>query len=354
MTTWMAREIAQAPDAVERLLGGGLEPIRAAATALRLADPRWISFVARGTSDHVATYGRYLVETRLAVPASLAAASVTTIYGAPLRWTGGALIAISQSGRSPDLTAVVEAARAHGALTIAVTNDPGSPLASAAAHAIPVLAGPEHAVAATKTYVSCLAAVAALVAHVADDRPTLAALGRVPDALATALRLADPWIADSGIVAAFAETERALVTSRGYDLATALEVAIKLQETAGLFADGHSTADLEHGPVALAGPSVPVLAFRPDGPMGTSIDGALERVRVTGARPWIVGGQEAPTVLDGADAATHSLRMPLPLPDLLMPLARIIPGQILAEAVSRGRGRDPDAPAGLTKVTLTR
>lgn len=350
----MAREIGQIPDAVERLVRDGLGPVRAAAAELRRADPAWVRFVARGTSDHAAIYGRYLVETRLGIPAGLAAASVTTVYGSRLRWSGGAVIAISQSGRSPDLRAVVEAARTGGAATIAITNDPSSPLADAAATCIPVLAGPEHAVAATKTYVACLVAVAALVALTADDRATLAALPTLPDALATALRLAGPWVSGSGIVESFAASDRALVTSRGYDLATALEIAIKLQETAGLFADGHSTADLEHGPVALAAPSVPVLAVRPDGAMGASIDGALERVRATGARPWIVGGQEAPASPDAAEAATHSLRLPLPVPDVLSPAVLVLPGQVLAEAVSRARGRDPDMPDGLTKVTLTR
>lgn len=350
----MAREIGQVPEAVERLLRDGRPAVRTAAAALRQADPRWISFVARGTSDHVATYGRYLVETTLGIPAALAAASVTTIYQAPLRWAGGALIAVSQSGRSPDLLAVVEAARRGGALTIAVTNEAASPLARAAAWTVPVLAGPEHAVAATKTYVSCLVAVASLVAHAAEDRTTVAALERVPDGLGATLRVAEPWVRGSGVVEAFAASERALVTSRGYDLATALEVAIKLQETAGMFADGLSTADLEHGPVALAGPDVPILAFRPDGSMGASIDGALERVRATGARPWIVGGQEPLTTTGGVDAAARSLRMPLSLPAVLMPAVRIIPGQLLAEAVSRARGRDPDSPVGLTKVTMTR
>lgn len=354
MTTWMAREIEGTPDAVERLLRDGRPAIDAAAAAIRAFDPRWVTFVARGTSDHVATYGRYLVETTVGLPAGLAAASVTTVYDAPIRWGGVLVIAISQSGRSPDVAAVVTAARTGGALTIAITNEIGSPLAAAAEVVLPCLAGPERAVAASKTYVTCLVALAALV--VAWAGPTQehlrTALVSLPTALRRNLEVAAGWVHGSGIIEAFAASERALITSRGYDLSTALEIAIKLQETAGIFADGMSTADLEHGPVALAGPDVPVLAIRPGGEMGRRVDGALERVRATGARPWIVGGQEAPTSAT-ASVDGHWLQLPVDLPAGLAPAAFILPGQLLAEAVARHRGRDPDLPTGLTKVTLT-
>jgi glucosamine--fructose-6-phosphate aminotransferase (isomerizing) len=209
-------------------------------------------------------------------------------------------------------------------------------------------------VAASKTYVTCLVALAAVVIAWAGPRQghLVRALGDLPGALRRNLEAAAGWVHGSGVVDAFVGSERAIVTSRGYDLATALEIAIKLQETAGIFADGMSTADLEHGPVALAGPDVPVLAIRPGGEMGRRVDGALERVRATGARPWIVGGQEAPASAT-ASADGHRLQLPVDLPAVLAPAAFILPGQLLAEAVARGRGRDPDLPTGLTKVTLT-
>ena len=353
MTTWMRREIDETPAVVERALVDHAPIVTEVGAAIRSFDPAWVSFVARGSSDHVATYGRYLVEVGTGLPVALAAASATTIYGAPHRWRQGLLVAISQSGESPDLVAVVEAATAGGALTVAITNDPGAPLSRAATTVVPCGAGEERSVAATKTYVACLVAVAATVAAWIGSRRLEDGLRRLPAALAATLEAADPWVAGSGAAEAFTAADRALIVSRGYDLATALEVAIKLQETAGLFAAGYSTADLEHGPVVLARPDTPVLAFRPDGDAGRRIDGALERVRAGGVKPWIVGGQEAPSDRSGPGSGTHSLRLPLAVPVELQPAALVLPGQLLAEAVARARGHDPDRPVGLTKVTRT-
>jgi glucosamine--fructose-6-phosphate aminotransferase (isomerizing) len=237
---------------------------------------------------------------------------------------------------------------------VAITNEPGSALAAAAAHVMPVRAGEEVAVAATKTYVACLVALAALVARWIGTRRLGEGLDRLPAVLRDTLPVAAAWVERSGVVPVFAAAERALVVSRGYDLATALEIALKLQETAGLFAIGYSTADLEHGPVALARPDVPVLAIRPDGDAGRRIDGALERVRAAGVQPWIVGGQETPSERGAPRSGGHSLRLPLTLPIELQPACLVVPGQLLAEAVARARLRDPDRPEGLTKVTQTR
>lgn len=352
MTSWMAREISETPAAVERLLHDGARAIAEAAAAIRAADPSWVTLVARGTSDHVAVYARYLLASRLGLPISLAAPSLTTIYGADQRWAGGLVVAISQSGRSPDVVEVVETARRGGALTVVLTNEAASPLARAGQVVVPCRAGPERSVAATKSYVTCLGAMAALVARLTSDRALAEGLERLPATLAAVIDRARPWL-ERGIVESVARSDRALITGRGFDLATALEIAIKLQETAGMFADGYSTADLEHGPVILAGPDIPVVAIRPDGAMGRSVDGALERVRANGARPWIVGGQETPSSLDDL-GVERSLRLPLDLPVELAPAAHVIPGQLLAEAVARRRDRDPDRPLGLTKVTLTR
>lgn len=352
MTTAMAAEIAEAPAVVERVVGDTDGAIAAAARAIQARSPRWVTLVGRGTSDHAATFGRYLIETMLGWPCGLAAASVTTVYDAPLRWTDGLVIAISQSGQSPDVVAVVDAARAGGATTIVITNDPGSPLGAAAASVIPLRAGTERALAATKTYVASLAALAVLVDRVADGSPYADALARLPDHLETTVVASREWVDHSGVVDDVARSDRAIVTSRGLDLATALEIAIKLQETGGLFVDGRSTADLEHGPIILAASGAPVLVIRPDGAMGRRVDGALERLRAMGARPWIVGGQEAPTSWAALDPG-RSIQLPVDLPAPLAPIVRIVPGQLLAERVARARGRDPDHPAGLTKVTRT-
>lgn len=348
-TTAMRREIGEIPAVLERLLRDGTAERVAAATAIRRAAPSWVAIVARGTSDHAAIYARYLIETTLGLPVSLAAPSVVSVYGAELAWRGGLVLAISQSGRSPDLVAFVEAARRGGALTVAIANDTGSPLADAAEHVVGCHAGEERSVAATKSYVAQLAAAAALVAELGPPgSEPAAALGRVPAVAAACLAVAAERVGDgSPIVGEFAASERSLVVSRGHDLATALEIALKLKETGRVFADGYSTADLQHGPIILAEADIPFLAIRPDGPMGASIDGTLTTLAAAGSRPWVIAGSEI--------AATERvIALPVALPAALAPIVHVLPGQLLAEAVARARGRDPDAPAGLSKVTLTR
>lgn len=356
----MLAEIEEIPRVVERLLADGRGEADAAARAISGARPAWASIVARGTSDHAATYARYLFEIELGLPTGLAAPSVTTLYGADLRWRGGLVVAISQSGQSPDVVGVVEEARAGGALTVALTNETRSPLAAAAEHVIDCRAGTEEAVAATKTYVAELAVIAMLVARLAPRTLDPGALATLPQALGDSLAEAARQVADSGLVETMAGSDRALVASRGYNLATALEIALKLKETAGIFADGYSTADLEHGPVALAEPGLPVLVIRPEGAVGQAIDHALERLLAAGVRPWIISGRSrsagGPLSVRGPAASRLDERQVLlrfDLPEALSPLAFILPGQLLAEAATRRRGRDPDRLPSLTKVTRT-
>jgi len=352
----MRAEIAETPAVVARLLAEGAADIAAAADAIRAADPAWVTLVARGTSDHAALYLRYLVETQLGIPAGLAAPSVTTVYGARLRWRGGLVVAVSQSGRSPDLVAVVQAARADGATTVAIANDARSPLAAAAEHVIDCRAGEERAVAATKSYVAQLAAGAALVGALRPDGPIAAALAGLPDLLVASLQASEAAVHDEAeIVEEFAASERSIVISRGYDYATALETALKLKETGRLFAEGYSSADFSHGPKVLSGAGVPVLAIRPADAMGDAVDEGIDSARRAGGRPWVVtaaAGAAGPDRLDRA--RTIVLPLGADLPPGLAPLATILPGQLLAEAVARRRGYDPDAPPGLDKVTLTR
>lgn len=349
--TIMAAEIRQVPAVVREQLGSAGAAADEVARAIEEAQPGWVSIVARGTSDHAAIYARYLIETQLGWPVGLASPSVTTVYHAPTDWSNGLVLAISQSGRSPDLVAVVEAARRGGALTVAVTNVPDSPLEQAAALVVRCAAGEERAVAATKSYVAELAAVARIVAALAPESELAIALPRVPAVLDRTLEAAQAWLAADGreLVEAVASAGRALVVSRGYNLATALETALKLKETGRIFAEGYSAADLEHGPIALASAGFPTLVFRPDGPMGASIDPAAERSRTLGARTWSIGG---PETAGRSDAL--SIEALAELPECLTPLALILPGQMLAEAVAVRLGLSPDAPAGLHKVTLTR
>jgi glucosamine--fructose-6-phosphate aminotransferase (isomerizing) len=351
--TVMRDEIGQIPSVVRVLLTDGAAARAKVAEAIRQADPAWVSIVARGTSDHAAVYGAFLVETQLGLPAGLASPSVTTVYRSPIRWRGGLVIAISQSGQSPDVVAVAQAARQGGAITVAITNTPGSPLAGAAEHELRCGAGPERAVAATKTYVAELAMLAGLVSELAPASALAAALADVPEALEDVLAASAAWVdgpAGGELVTAIAAAGRAIVASRGFNLATALEVSLKLKETSQIFAEGYSTADLEHGPIALAASDVPLLVIRPDGPMGQAIDASVSRAVASGAVSWQIGGreiQDAERVLSLAGASAG-------LPEALSPLAYVLPGQLIAEAVARRLGRNPDAPLGLTKVTLTR
>lgn len=342
----MALEIREIPSRLAALVRDGRGEIDAAASAIASSRPRWASVAGRGTSDHAATFARYLLEAVLGMPSGLAAPSITSVYEAPIDWAGGLLVAVSQSGQSPDLAAVARAARAGGALTVAVTNDGSSPLAAAVSWVIDSRAGPERSVTATKTYVAELVVLAMLVEAVRPEAGLRRQLDRLPDEIDRVIAMSNNWLEATEVVGRFAAADRALVVSRGYNLATALEIALKLKEAAGLFAEGYSTADLQHGPVTLAAPSVPVLAIRPPGQMGARVDDVVGRLANDGSAPW--------TIDAGSDGAgDRALRLGLDLPDLLSPAALVVPGQLLAEAVGLRRGLDPDAPRGLVKVTRT-
>jgi glucosamine--fructose-6-phosphate aminotransferase (isomerizing) len=348
--TRMRREIGQASSAVERVIGTALAEVSGVAEEIARLRPSWVMIVARGTSDHAAVYARYLVETELGLPTGLAAASVVTVYDAPMRWRGGLVIAISQSGRSDDLIAVTGAARRGGAGTLAITNDHRSPLARAAQWSLRCHAGRELAIPATKTYVAQLAVIAALVSALRPGGELASGLPHLGTAIRRALDAGAEWLADrDGIAAttALAGAERALIVSRGFNFATALEIALKFKETSAIFAEAYSTADFAHGPVVLAASGIPVLAIRPDGPMGSSIDGSLGTIADRGASVWVVGGAE----VAGRPGA---LSLALGLPEALTPIPYVIPCQLLVEEVARRRGQSPDAPQGLNKVTRTR
>ena len=350
--THMRREIGQIPDAVAGLLAADPAPRAAAAGAIREAQPRFISIVARGTSDHVAIYAKYLFEVYLGIPVQLAAPSVTTVYGGALPGRDGVLIAISQSGRGDDAIAITEAARAAGWPTIAVTNDPGSPLADAAEVVLDCLAGREDAIPATKTYTLAQVVIASVVALLAPRSDLAAGLSRLAGELAACVPAAAEWIEAAAPrggspVDAFAADGRALIVSRGFNLATALEVALKLKEAAAVFAEAYSSADLLHGPVVLAGAGVPMLVVRPDGRTGRFVDDAIAEVEERGGAPFLIGGGDVAE-------RPRALSLAASLPEALTPIAFALPGQLLAEAVGRRRGLNPDQPGGLHKVTRTR
>jgi glucosamine--fructose-6-phosphate aminotransferase (isomerizing) len=332
----MRREIDEQPAAVEATLAAVAGPAAALAGAVRAREIDRIVLVARGTSDHVAIYARYLLEARCALSASLAAPSLYTTYRPPIDLSRALAMGISQSGRTPEIVAALEFAAGRGALTAALTNDAGSPLAEAVSHALVTAAGEERSIAATKTFTTALTAIAELARALGagDLAAPLAALGAVL-AAATAL----PGTAIEAAARSLAEAESAVCIARGYAYATALEAALKLKEVAGLWAEGFSAADLRHGPRAAA-LGLPALVFHAGGPLAADV-GGLEHELAAGGSPIVsIGPGRALAAGEG-------------LCEELAPIALIVPAQLVAERLALLRGRDPDRPPGLTKVTRT-
>ncbi|WP_045746608.1 MULTISPECIES: SIS domain-containing protein [Actinoplanes] len=343
----MATDIAEQPAGFARLLEDGPSAaIAEVAAEVARRKPRHVLFVGRGTSDHAALYGAYLTEIRLGLPVASSSPSAITLYGARPDLTGTLVVGVSQSGGSPDLTGVMAVARETGALTLAVTNNPGSPLAEAAELSIDVASGHERAVAATKTYTAELLALLMLVEGIragdgalpADER---AALARLPELAEQTL--ADPAAAELAQRYRFASS--IVTTGRGYAYPTARETALKLMETSYVPSLAFSGADLQHGPLAMADPDVPVLAVVGEGPGGQSMRDVVARL----------GERRADVVTIGAtDVPGASARLAVPAVDERhSPLLDILPLQQLALALSLARGEDPDSPRGLKKVTAT-
>jgi glucosamine--fructose-6-phosphate aminotransferase (isomerizing) len=343
----MAADIAEQPEVFARLL----EPARSAAITRVAAEiarrrPRHVVLTARGTSDHAALYAAYLIEIRLGLPAGLASPSAITVYGARPDLSSSLVIGVSQSGGSPDLVEVLRVARESGALTLAVTNNPDSELATSAELSIDVAAGHERAVAATKTYTAELLALLMLVEGVRAGDGALPPPERV--ALAALPELAAQAIADSTpveLAPRYRFAGRMVTTGRGYAYATAREAALKLMETSYLAALAFSGADLLHGPLAMADPDVPVLAIVGAGPGGAAMREVLAKLGERRADVVAIG----PSHVDGA--AAH---LPVPTVDeRYAPLLDILPLQRLALALALARGEDPDSPRGLNKLTST-
>jgi len=340
-------EIHEQPAALRGLLAHE-DAIVEAARLVTLRDARLIRFVGHGSSDNAASYGVYAFGLLPRWTAMRDAITLTVHYDTPLDMTGSTVIGLSQSGRTPDVVEYVVRARAAGALTIAVTNDPASELATAADVAIPLAAEPELAVAATKTYVNTLATLALLAAHLAGRGP------EVSDGIRRASEQLDEVLpslerAAAGMALPFAYTGRMFVIGRGVEFATAREIALKLLETCRVAAEPLTATDLAHGPVAALDPLFPVWAIASPDATLAPVQEAASRARAMGAT--LVASGTAAAELEGA---AYALPVPSPSPQLLSPLLSVVPGQLFAWALARARGLDADAPHGLAKVTLAR
>jgi glucosamine--fructose-6-phosphate aminotransferase (isomerizing) len=339
-------EIAEQPAALERLLAAETASVRSLAQTLKRRRIDYVLIVARGTSDNAARYAQYLFGAMLGLPVALATPSLHTRYGARMRFDGALAIGISQSGQSPDICAVLEDARRAGAPTVAITNDPTSPLAKAGDHVIALHVGPERSVAATKSYTGQLTALALLVLSMAGDDAGLATLARVPEAISATLALG-PRV--DQVAQALRDATTMVAIGRGYNYATAWEIAQKVKELTYLPTEPYSAADFLHGPIAMVDEGFPVLLIATQGAVASDLAELAERLRSRGA--LVAAISDVPEVLQ---PAALPIALPATVDERFSVLTSIVPGQFLSVALARARGIDPDRPRGLNKVTATR
>ncbi|WUH91081.1 SIS domain-containing protein [Streptomyces sp. NBC_00433] len=339
----MAGEIAEQPGVMRRVLDRAAPGITA--TARRIADrkPRFVLLSARGTSDHAALYAKYLIEVELGLPCGLTSMSTTTAYGATPHLDDVLLITVSQSGGSPDLISSTRAARQAGAITLAVTNNPDSPLAEVSEFHLDLQAGPEKALPATKTYTAELLVLYLFVKGLGGLDPTAA--HRLPGLAEQVLARSDEI---SELAGRYRFAERMVMTSRGYGYPTAKEGALKLMETSYIPALAYSGADLLHGPLAMVDNISPVIAIVTEGRGGEALQPVLDRLRGRGADLVVIGPRLQ------VRAASGGFAMPTTdVPECLQPLLEILPLQRLAWEIAMARGQDPDSPRAIAKVTET-
>jgi glucosamine--fructose-6-phosphate aminotransferase (isomerizing) len=342
----MIEEIRQQPDALARTLAGELRRVEKFKRLVEKKRPRLIVLVARGTSDNAALFGRYLLEITTGIPVSLAAPSVVTLYGAPLDYRDTLVVALSQSGESTDINVVLERARERGALTLGITNEAHSALASLAEHIILVRAGKEKSVAATKTYTGQMLTMY-LLAYALGGAIRISDLERLPETVAGALRL-EPEI--DALSERYRFMRYAAVVGRGLNYANAFELSLKMMETCYVVAERFSSADFLHGPIAVIEPNFPVFAFAPSGVTWTSMGETLDKLK--GLQAEIVA------ITDGSNKevearATRVIRLPGRMKEVMTPIPYIVPAQLFAAYLAAQKGLNPDHPRTLSKVTLT-
>jgi glucosamine--fructose-6-phosphate aminotransferase (isomerizing) len=344
--THLYREIHQQPQVLRELLEGEKDAVRELVSAFRGRPITHLVIAARGTSDNAARYAKYLLGSVNGLPVGLATPSLFTIYRQPPRLAEALVLGISQSGKSPDIVAVLAEARRQGALTAAISNFPDSDLAHEADHVIHLHAGEEQSIAATKTYTCELAAIALLSTSLADDAQMLTALERVPEAVAAALSLND---GGAQTAERYRYMRHCIVIGRGYNYATAFELALKLKELTYTIAEPYSSADFLHGPLALIEPGFPAVVVTPSGAMLSEMLNFVQTLKDHGAEVLVIS--DSPEAL--ASARTP-LALPGEVPEWLSPITAIVPGQLFAMHLAHTRDYDPDRPRSLRKVTETR
>jgi glucosamine--fructose-6-phosphate aminotransferase (isomerizing) len=338
----MSAEIHEQPGVLERILDEGWDEILSASRVLREGGLRSVMIAARGTSDNAALYAKYLFEVLLGVPTALASPSAFTLYESRMNLEGVLVVGVSQSGESQDVLETVRRSGELGASTLTVTNDEGSSMAEAAQHHFFLRAGKEESVAATKTYTAELLMLYLLVSALKGEESPEDDVRGLPELSREVLE------AEWEGIERYRYAEYMVVTSRGYNLATAEEAALKLMETTYVVAQAFSAADLRHGPIAMIGRDFPVLTIAPPGKTQPGMRSLVENLRDRGAELVVVSDDRI--MLDKASA---KFLVPGSLPEELSPILCAIPIQLLAENLSRLKGLDPDTPRGLSKVTET-
>ncbi len=343
--SYLYQEIHEQPAILTEFLAQEGPAVQALANAVRRRGIDYVVIAARGTSDNAGRYANYLLGAINRLPVALATPSLFTIYHQPPQFKNALVLGISQSGKSPDIVSVLAEARRQGALTAAITNEVDSDLAAQADHVVALHAGVERSIAATKTYTSELMALALLSATLADDQTMLAALTHVPAAVANVLAVNDEI---RNIAQRYRYMRDCVVIGRGFNYATAFELALKLKELTYTIAEPYSSADFLHGPLALIEHGFPAIVVAPSGIILPELQSFLQVLRQ----------REAESIVISDDPATLALgRIQLPLqttlPEWLSPITAIVPGQLLALYLAHARDYDPDHPRGLRKVTET-
>jgi glucosamine--fructose-6-phosphate aminotransferase (isomerizing) len=344
--TQLFNEIQQQPDVLTRLLTTQTEVITQLATEIQRRKINYVMIAARGTSDNAGRYAQYLMGAVNKLVVALATPSLYSVYRQPPEIGNALVIGISQSGKSPDIVAVLAEARRQGALTASITNVPNSDLSREAEYNIMQQAGKEHAIAATKTYTSQLAAIALLSATLAESSDMFRELSHIPLAVANALTL-DVRISE--VVQRYRYMRDCVVIGRGYNYATAFEVALKMKELAYIVAEPYSSADFLHGPLALVERGFPAFVMAPSGVLLPEIKQFIHTLNERGAEVVVVSDDD-----ETLDLARIPLRLPQAVPEWLSPITAIVPGQLLALYLAHVKDYDPDHPRGLRKVTETR
>lgn len=337
------REIREQPRVLGALLQGGRAGIERIAEDIQRACPVYGLLAARGSSDNAARYASYVLGARNGLTCALATPSVFTAYASPPSLRGSLTIGLSQSGKSPDVVCVVAEAARQGALTVSITNDEHSPLAQAARWVIPLHAGQEAAIPATKTYTAELMAIAMLSAALSGNEQAWAVLDGVAEAVQNTIDL-NP---SSERVEALREIQHVVVIGRGFNYASACEIALKISETSSVLAQPFSLADFLHGPITLLAPGTNVLLVAPSGVLDAQVAEFLHVVRKRRVRLIVISDNR-----DVLSCAEMALAIPS-TPEWISPICAAVMGQLLSAALSDVRGQDPDSPRGLSKVTMT-